>query len=238
VLRGFFYLTKRLDAWVDTHTQALAACLRAGNNQAEAVTRNYLGLALAARGQLEGAMSHYQQAERLFDAVGDLHGASNVLANRASVLRQCGCYDDALRTQRRALAHYRQSGAQRHTGITLRSMARVHADADQLAEGIQCAREAVDVVMGLGPDLDIAQALNVLVMIQHQAGDTALAEIVTHQAIEFSRRCRSRHEEAHAAHRLAPSQPSPAEPIRRAGGGARPGPLPATGIDIGRTTCR
>jgi tetratricopeptide (TPR) repeat protein len=202
VLRGFFYLTKQLDAWVDTHTQALAACLRAGNNQAEAVTRNYLGLALAARGQLEEAISHYEQAERLFDALGDSHGVSNVLANRASVLRQWSCYDDALHYQRRALAYYRQSGAQRHTGITLRSMARVHADADQLTEGMHCAQEAVDVAMGLGPDLDIAQALNVLGMIQHRAGDTALAEIATHQAIEFSRRCGSRHEEAHAAHRL------------------------------------
>lgn len=142
---------------MDTHTQALTASLRAGNNQAEAVTRNYLGLALAARGQPEEAMSHYQQAEQLFDAVGDLHSASNVLANQASVLRQWGRYDDALHNQRRALANYRQSGAQRHTGITLRSMARVHTDAGQLAEGIRCAQEAVDVAMGLGPDLDIAK---------------------------------------------------------------------------------
>jgi tetratricopeptide (TPR) repeat protein len=202
VLRGFFYLTKRLDAWVDTHTQALAACQRAGNNQAEAVTHNYLGLALAARGQLEEAMSHYQQAQRLFDAVGDPHGASNVLANQASVLRQWSRYDDALCNQRRALAYYRHSGAQRHAGITLRSMARVHADADQLAEGIQCAQEAVNMAMGLGPDLDIAQALNVLGMIQHRAGNVTLAEITTHQAIEFSRRCESQHEEAQATHRL------------------------------------
>lgn len=202
VLRGYFYLTKLLDGWVDTHTQALAACLRAADGRAEAMTRNNLGMALVASGRLEEAMSHYRQAKRLFDAVGDLHGASNALANQASVLRRWGYYDDALRNQRRALAHYRRSGAQRNTGITLRSMARVHVDAGQLGDGVRCAQEAVDVALGLGHDLDIAQAFNVLGMVQHRARNAALAEIATHQAIEFSRRCGSRHEEARAAHRL------------------------------------
>jgi tetratricopeptide (TPR) repeat protein len=202
VLRGYFYLTKRLDGWVDTHTQALAACLRAGDGWAEAVTRNNLGMALVASGRLDEAMSHYRHAERLFDAVGDLHGVSNALANQASVLRRWGSYEDALCNQGRALAHYRRSGAQRNAGITLRSMARVNIDAGQLGDAVRCAQEAVDLALGLGHDLDIAQAFNVLGMAQHRVGDAALAEIATHQAIEFSHRCGSQHEEARAAHRL------------------------------------
>lgn len=202
VLRGYFYLSKHLDGWVDTHTQALDACTRKGDRHGEALTRNNLGMALVAGGRLEEAMSHYQQAERLFDAEGDLHGVSNALANQATVLRRWGSYDDALRNQRRALAYYRDSGAKRNAGITLRSMARVHVDAGQFGDAVRCAEEAVDVALGLVQDLDIAQAFNVLGTAQHRAGEAELAEIATRQAIEFSRRCGSRYEEARAAYRL------------------------------------
>lgn len=201
-LRGYFYLSKRLDDWMDSHVQALAACLRAGDRRGEAVTRNNLGMAFVATGRLADAMSHYQRAERIFESIGDQHGVSNALANQASVLRRQGSYAEALRCLRRSLAHYRRSGAQRNTGITLRSMARVHMDSGQLADAVRCAQEAVDVAVGLGHDLDVAQAYNVLGMVQKRAGDNALAEVATYQAVEFSRRCGSRHEEARAAHRL------------------------------------
>lgn len=202
VLRGYFYLSKRLDGWVDTHNHALAACLRLGDRHAEALTRNNLGMALVAGGRLEEAMSHYQQAEYLFDTEGDAHGVSNALSNQATVLRRWRSYEDALRNQQRALEHYRRSGAKRNTGITLRGMARVHVEAGQLDYAVRYAEEAVDVALGLGQDLDIAEAFNVLGMAQHHAGEATLAEIATYQAVEFSRRCGSQHEEARAAYRL------------------------------------
>lgn len=91
VLRGYFYLSKHLDDWVDTHTQALNACRRMDDRYGEALTRNNLGMALVAGGRLEEAMRHYKQAEHLFDLEGDLHGVSNALANQATVLRRWGC---------------------------------------------------------------------------------------------------------------------------------------------------
>jgi tetratricopeptide (TPR) repeat protein len=202
VLRGYFYLTKRLDGWMDTHLQALAASRRAGDQWAEAVTRNNLGMAMVAAGTPERAMPHYQQAERLFDRLGDGHGVSNALANQASVLRRRGSLDEALRYQQRALANYRRAAAKRNIGITLRSMARVYLDAGRFDEAVRCAQEAVDVALGMDHDLDIAQAFNVLGMAHHRAGDASLAEIAIHQAVEFSRRCGSRHEEARAALQL------------------------------------
>ncbi len=202
VLRGYFYLSKHLDAWVDTHTSALAAGLRAGDRRGQAVTRNNLGMALVAGGRLDEALSHYREAERLFTAEGDEHGVSNALANQATVFRRQGKYDEAIRNQRRALAHYELSGAKRNAGITLRSMARVHVDAGRFEDAVHCADEAVGTALGLGQDLDIAQAFNVLGLAHHRAGQAALAAIAAHQAIDFSRKCGSRHEEARAAHRL------------------------------------
>ncbi|MGW5714743.1 tetratricopeptide repeat protein [Amycolatopsis sp. NPDC003865] len=202
ILRGYFYLTKQLDAWVDTHTSALAACLRSGNRRGEALTRNNLGMALVADGRLEEALNHYQRAGLLFSAEDDQHGLSNALANQAAVFRRQGRYDEAISNLSRALAHYELSGAKRNTGITLRSMARVHVDAGRFEVAVRCADEAVDTALGLGQDLDIAQAYNVLGLAYHRASEAALAEIALRQAIDFSRKCSSRYEEARAAHRL------------------------------------
>jgi tetratricopeptide (TPR) repeat protein len=202
VLRGYFYLTKRLDDWLDTHTHALAACQRAGNLAAQGVTRNNLGMALVAAGRFTEAMGHYRRAEELLTAAGDRHGLSNALANQASVLRRWGAHDEALRYQERALAHYRGTGALRNAGITLRSMARVHVAAGHPADAVRCAEEAVDVALGLDQDLDVAQAFNVLGIALDRAGDATLAEIATRQAVEHSRRCGSCHEEARGARHL------------------------------------
>ncbi|MGK3201421.1 ATP-binding protein [Amycolatopsis sp. MEPSY49] len=202
VLRGYFYLSKHLDAWVDTHTHALAAGLRAGDRRGQAVTRNNLGMALVADGRLDEALSHYQEAESLFAAEGDEHGVSNALANQAAVFRRQGRYEEAIGNQRRALAHYELSGAKRNAGITLRSMARVHVDAGRFEDAVRCADEAVSTALGLGQDLDIAQAFTVLALAHHRAGQAALAAIAAHQAIDSSRRCGSRHEEARAAYQL------------------------------------
>jgi tetratricopeptide (TPR) repeat protein len=202
VLRGYFYLSKHVDGWVETHTRALDASTRLGDRRAEAMTRNNLGMALTARGRLDEAMSHYRQAEHLFGALGDSHGVSNALSNQATVLRKSGSYEDALRKQAQALTRYRASGAKRNTGITLRGMARVHVEASQYDDAVRCAEEAVEVALGLGQHLDIAEAFTVLGEAQRCAGESTMAEIAARQALEFSRRCGSRHEEAAAAHLL------------------------------------
>lgn len=202
VLRGYFYLSKELDGWVDTHSQALEACLRIGDRHGEALTRNNLGMALVATGALTTAMSHFRQAECLFEADDDSHGVSNALANQATVLYRWGAYERALDNQRRALESYRRTNASRNVGITLRSMARVLMEVRRFSEAVRYAEEAVDVALGLGQDLDTAEAFNMLGMARHGEGEAALAEIATYQAIAFSRRCGSRHEEARAAYRL------------------------------------
>lgn len=202
VLRGYFYLSKHVDGWVETHTRALDASARLGDRRAEAMTRNNLGMALTARGRLDEAMRHYRQAEHLFDTLGDTHGVSNALSNQATVLRKSGSYKDALRKQAQALTHYRASGAKRNTGIALRGMARVHVEAGQFDDAARCAEEAVEVALGLGQHLDIAEAFTVLGEARRRAGEATMAEIAAHQALEFSRRCGSRHEEAAAAHLL------------------------------------
>ncbi|MBP2327224.1 tetratricopeptide (TPR) repeat protein [Kibdelosporangium banguiense] len=201
-LRDFYFLHKLLDGWQETHLHALAASVRSGDRLAEARTRNNLGMALVEAGDLDEAMNHYRQAEHLFEQLDDGHGRSNALSNQAAVLRRQGEYAAALRNQEQALAWYRNSGAKRNVGITLRSMALAEMELGRFAQAVQHIEESLDIAMGLGLDVDAAEAFGRLGRIQHRAGNNLLAEIAFRQAVEYSRRCDSRHEEAHGLHQM------------------------------------
>ncbi|MBV9445875.1 MAG: tetratricopeptide repeat protein [Streptosporangiaceae bacterium] len=201
-LRSFFFLTKRWDAWIQTHELALAACLRSGDRKAEAMTRNNLGRALLESGRQDEAASHYESALRLFEEIGDWHGVSNALANQATILRRQGKLDDALRHNIRALAYYRQAGARRNAAITLRSISLVELGLRRLADARNHAEEALKGFVELGIHLEAAKGFNTLGLILQHCGDLAVAPDAYRQAIEFSRQCSSIYEEARALHRL------------------------------------
>jgi tetratricopeptide (TPR) repeat protein len=201
-LRDYYFLDKLLDGWRFTHEQALSATLRLGDTLAEARTRNNLGMALVQAGRLDDAETHYIRAHELFEQHGDGHGSANALANLASVLRRRGQFAEALRNQQLALSWYRQAGAARNTGITLRSMALVEMELERFADAVQHAEEALAIAIGLGLDVDAAEGFGRLGRIQHRAGDDAAAEMALRLAVAYSRRSGSRHEEARALHQL------------------------------------
>src|SRR3569833_2283610 len=57
-VRGYLYLTKRLDAWMTSHAAALAAAVRLGDRRAEALPRTNLGMAFVAADRLDEADEH------------------------------------------------------------------------------------------------------------------------------------------------------------------------------------
>jgi tetratricopeptide (TPR) repeat protein len=198
VLRTYFYLTKQLDGWVETHVNALDAAQRSGNVRAEALTRNNLGMALTAGNRLEEGLRQFRTAGELCEQVGDGIGLHDSFANIASVLRRQGDPATALAHQRKALAYYRQVGAASRVGITLRSMAGAYLQLRQATDAIRCAQEAVDMATWLSYELDIAQADNTLGQAYWLLNELTLAEIAHRQALETARACESRFEEARA----------------------------------------
>ena len=201
-LRGLFFLAKRWDAWIETHELALAACVRCGDRQAEAITRNNLGRALLESGRQEEAAAHYESARRLFDEQGDHHGLSNALANQATIMRRQGRLNEALHNNLQALSYYRRAGARRNTAITLRSMSLVELELGLLSDARKHAEEALLVFLALGKDVEAAKGFNTLGLILQRHGAITPAEDAYRQAIGISRQCGSIYEEARALHRL------------------------------------
>ncbi|MEJ2853194.1 MULTISPECIES: tetratricopeptide repeat protein [unclassified Saccharothrix] len=201
-LRDYYFLTKALDGWLSTHEHALAACVRAADPLAEARTRNNLGMVHVETGDLDQAAEHYRRARELFEGLGDGHGRSNALANEAAVLRRRGDFAAALRNQDLALAWYRDSGAQRNIGITLRSKAIVEMELGRFADAVEHVEEAIDIAIGLDLEVDAAEGFGRLGRVHQRAGDRPRAEIAFRRAVDHARRCGSRHEEARALQEL------------------------------------
>ncbi|WP_078864118.1 tetratricopeptide repeat protein [Streptomyces sp. AcH 505] len=200
-LRDYFYLSKHLDGWLESHGSALAGCIRLGDRRAEAITRNNFGRALLETGHIEEATQQYQWAHDLFVALDDEFGLSDSLANLASVRRREGAHIEALDLQRRALEAYRRTGSLRKVGITLRSMAKAETALGRTDEATSHATEARTLFSALGLDLDVAQAAYTLGAARERGGK-ASAVSAYEEAVVFGRRAGSRYEQARALRRL------------------------------------
>jgi tetratricopeptide (TPR) repeat protein len=202
VLRDYFYLSKHLDGWLETHRLAVSGCERLGDDRAEGLTRNNFGRALLEAGQMDAAAAQYGRAYDLFRDAGDTHGMTDAMFNMTSILRRRGAYAEALRDQFAALAFYRRAGLERKIGISLRSISATELALGQLTEATEHAEEALSRFVGLGLDLDAAQSLVLLAEIYNASGDFDRAQAAGQRAIDFSRTASSDYEEARALHRL------------------------------------
>ncbi|MET9225428.1 tetratricopeptide repeat protein [Lentzea sp. NPDC003310] len=197
-LRGFFFLTKDWDTWVDTHELALAAARRLGDGHAEALTHNNLGMAMLERGDGEAAEPHFVRAQELFEAAGDLRGVSNALGNEAWVLHQRQKHAEALEVAGQALENYRRLDAPVNAGITLRGMAVFAAALSLFDQARAHLAEAMDLFAGTGSELDTLMALNCLGEVHNEAGEPGEAAGAHRRALALAERLGSSYELARA----------------------------------------
>ncbi|WP_404949221.1 tetratricopeptide repeat protein [Streptomyces sp. ARC14] len=215
-VRGYFYFTKRLDAWIATHEAALQATLRLGDRRAEALTRTNLGMALVAAGRSGEAEQHYRRAHDLFVELGDRRGRAGASANIASVLRRRGALPDALAKQREALAYYRLDASDRHVCITLRTMASVETDLGRFADAVAHVEEAIGIAVRLQLHLEAAQGFNSLGILYLRRGEAGRAEHAHGQAVSHSRAAGSAHQEATSLRRLGTAALASGDRVRAA----------------------
>jgi tetratricopeptide (TPR) repeat protein len=195
-LRGYFFLTKRIHPWVDSHEAALAAAVRTGDRAGEAMTRSNLGVALHESGDDDRAMEQYRIAERLFLKVNDPHGVSNTLAHQAAVLRHRGEFAESIRHSRKALEFYRAAGSRRNVAITLRGIALVEIEVGRYPQAESHLVESLAICAELNMHMDSARAHNSLGRVLDLLGRHDDSERAYLEAIRDSERCDSGWERA------------------------------------------
>jgi DNA-binding SARP family transcriptional activator/tetratricopeptide (TPR) repeat protein len=201
-LRGYYFLTKHWQSWLRTHQAALAAARRCGDVRAEAMTVNNLGLAHLELGHHAAATACYEDARRLFAAVGDLHGEQTARANLAWIRFAEHEYTDFLREIRPVLDFYRQAGAERNAAITQRGIGLAEAELGQTEAAVADLRQALDDFTRLGLHLDAIMTVNGLGETYQRAGDHANAADAFESSLIASQRYGSEFEYARARHRL------------------------------------
>jgi tetratricopeptide (TPR) repeat protein len=198
MLRGYFFLAKLWDQWIETHRVALASARAAGDRWAEATTLNNLGIAHIDRGDLDAATEHYQAALAVFRELTDEHGEVNALANLGWVHHYRGDYAAALRDLSGAVEFYRRTGAARNAAITLRGVALAETELGAYDDSRTHATEALDTFERLGLLLDAAMALNCLGWTNFRSGRHEQAAAAYRRAAEVGEQADSQYEVARA----------------------------------------
>lgn len=197
-LRGFFFVSKKLDLWVETHELAVEAARRAGDPYAEAVTANNLGLGRFDNGEYTAAAEMYDLARKLFVQLGDQRGANTASAHHAWVHFQRGELDEALRESLAALDFIERHGPPRNEAILLRDIAYIELAMRRTDEAVTRLRKALRLFTDLKLHVDTAMALNCLGEALLQGGLLTEATEALLDAVRASRAAGSPFEEARA----------------------------------------
>ncbi|HEX3782254.1 MAG TPA: tetratricopeptide repeat protein [Pseudonocardiaceae bacterium] len=198
LLRGYFFLAKLWDPWIETHQLALRAARAAGDLWAQGVTLNNLGVAHIDRGEIDTACAYYQQALAIFDELDDEPGRVNALANLGWAHHYRAEHDLARHDLRAALAAYRRAGNDRNAAITLRGLSLAETELGEYTDAEDNITEALRVFDRLGLDLDAVMAYNCLGWTHFRAGRHSEAAKAYRQAVTRGERAGSQYEIARA----------------------------------------
>ena len=197
-LRGYFFLAKLWDPWIDTHELALRSARASGDRWAEAVTLDNLGVAHVDRGELAEASACYERALVLFEEIGNEQGRVTALANLGWAHHYQGEHEQARGELSAALRAYERAGSERNAAITLRGIALAETELGHSADAVRHTTEALAVFDRLGLEFDAAMAFNCLGWAHFRAGEHDQAAQAYRQAVVRAERIGSDHEIARA----------------------------------------
>jgi tetratricopeptide (TPR) repeat protein len=103
---------------------------------------------------------------------------------------------------RPVLSFYRDHGAERNAGITLRGIGLAEAELGQFAQSVADLRQALDLFSRLNLRLDVAMTWNGLGETYQRAGDALRAAAAFAEALATSGQSGSEYEQARAHYRL------------------------------------
>lgn len=201
LMRGYFFHTRDLDAWIITHESALRAARELGDAHAEALTLNNLGMAFRKRDKTKAA-DCYRAALDMFDRLGDVRSATDSVANLAAVFRASGRLDTSIEYGRRALTSYRRLGLNRNVGITQRSLAKAYMGRGRIAEARAAFDESVSVLDAIEDWTNLAMVLNRRGELFVTTAEWSRCRQDFGRALELSESQRIPYEEARALHGL------------------------------------
>jgi DNA-binding SARP family transcriptional activator/tetratricopeptide (TPR) repeat protein len=156
----FYTIRSYHDDWYATHTAALAACQRAGDQRGEGIVLACLhqpALAASRRASDLTGVADLERAVDLLAGCGERHGLAIALRTLANALRRRGHLTRPLALFTQALALYEESGDTVGRWLTLRYIGQTHLDMAGHEEARRVLAQAQAVASGLGSPRLVAQ---------------------------------------------------------------------------------
>ncbi len=177
----------------------------------EASTRNpqyataylRLGIVLGQQGDLDKALSSFETAESIYQALGNIEGRTEVVFQRGALLNKRNKLGEARTQLEQALALAKANDNKSQIIKTLLQLSSVSFDAGETERATGYARDAVDLAQKNGMENLSAQALVDLGNSFLVRGQAAEAEKYLSEALESAHRAKARRNEARARVSLA-----------------------------------
>lgn len=162
-----------------------------------------LGIVFGQQGDLAKALSSFQTAESIYQALGNIEGRTEVVFQRGALLNKRNQLAEARKQLEQALAMAKANDNKSQIIKTLLQLCSVSFDEGQTERSTGYAREAVDLAQKNGMENLSAQALVDLGNSFLIRGQPAEAEKYLSQALESAQRAKARRNEARARVSLA-----------------------------------
>jgi tetratricopeptide (TPR) repeat protein len=202
-MRDYFFAVKAIKPWVASHRIALLAAERQGDQWAQAVTRNNLGMALVEQGQTLAAEAQYRQALDLLRAIGDSRGVATTLGHQAWANHAARRHDAAVSLAEQARELNRRQDDRRSLAIMDRTAALAYASSGRPVEALTLLAECQEILSELDLPLDVAMTFNCLGEVHSVTGRFGEARTFHALAAEQSVACGGVGEQARAVKGLA-----------------------------------
>jgi len=186
-----------IDKAIETYTEA------ANRSPQYATAFLRLGILYGRKRDLANALSSFNRAEGIYQAMGNLEGRTEVVYQRGALFNQLSKLSEARTQLEQALALARASDNTSQKIKTLLQLSTVAVDSGETARATDYAREAVDLAQKKGMENLSAQGLIDLGFSCLVRGEPDEAEKYFLQALESAQRVKARSNEARARGAMA-----------------------------------
>jgi len=169
------------------YQQALASCPEAEEEYKAAIIHNLAGN-YRQQGEIDEAISLYQQPLELTRRIGDMQAEAATLHNLAGIHAQKGEIDEAISLYQQSLELKRQIGNVQTEAATLHNLAGIHARQGKIEKAISLLEQSLELTRRIGNVQGEAATLHQLAIIHSQQGEIDAAIFLYQQSLELTRR--------------------------------------------------
>ena len=205
LLRVRSSILRRLGRLLESEAAAersLELAEKAGDLNAQALSRNELAHVLSTRGLFEQSIAHHRQAQTFWRAIGNRRSQLMSLHNIGAQLRHLGKLDEAAALLAEALASARECGDVQYIGSMLSSASTVASAQGRYAEARGLAGEAIEIWRRTGERLLLSSALNNLAVALDWLGEWDKALEAHEEALRIRREIGNRNGEARSLNNI------------------------------------